>query len=100
MDEFNMYQGFIDDNTFATLPFFEIAESDTDVYVQWTIGSKLDKIAYDYYNNAALWKFILLANPKYFTEGDIEIDDIVRIPFPKENIFASIRDGVAKYSLF
>ena len=95
-----MYEGFIGDNTFATLPFFKIPESSSDFYVQWTVGSKLDKIAYDYYDNAALWKFILLANPKYFSEGDIEIDDIIRIPFPKQDMFSYIKQKVEQSKLF
>ncbi len=64
MDEFNMYEGFIDDNTFATLPFFNIPQGDNDAYVEWSVSSRLDKIAYTYYDNAAIWKLILLANKK------------------------------------
>jgi hypothetical protein len=100
MDEFNMYKDFIDDNTFATLPFFKIPISDTDEYVLWTVGSRLDTISFRYYNNAALGKFILLANPMYLTEADIEIGDILRIPYPKENIFGFIREKIAQYKLF
>jgi hypothetical protein len=100
MDEFNMYEGFIDDNTFKTLPFFTIPETENDAYVEWTVGSRLDKIAYTYYDNPALWKFILLANPQYISEADIDIEDILRIPLPKENIFNFIRQRVKESTLF
>ena len=100
MDEFNMYEGFIDDNTFSTLPFFNIPQTDNDAYVEWTVGSRLDKVAYNYYDNAALWKFILLANPQYLTEADIEIGDIIRVPLQKEDMFGYIRQKAEESKTF
>ena len=100
MDEFNIYSDFITDNTFAPLPFFKIQESPNDVYVEWNVGNRLDRLAYTYYENAALGKFILLANPTYISEGDIEIGDILRIPLPKENMFNLIRQKVDQSKLF
>jgi len=100
MDEFNMYEGFIDDNTFATLPFFTLPQTENDAYVEWTVGSRLDKIAYNYYDNAALGKFILLANPQYITEADIEIGDILRVSLPKEDMFDYIRQKVEESKIF
>jgi hypothetical protein len=94
MDEFNLYNGFIDDNTFATLPYFKIDESDEDIYIEWNVGNRLDILAYKYFQNAALWKFILLANPQYLCEGDINIGDILRIPITKENMFSIINRRV------
>ena len=100
MDEFNMYEGFIDDNTFSTLPFFNIPQTDNDAYVEWTVGSRLDKVPYNYYDNAALWKFILLANPQYLTEADIEIGDIIRVPLQKEDMFGYIRQKAEESKIF
>jgi hypothetical protein len=100
MDEFNMYEGFIDDNTFSTLPFFNIPQTDNDAYVEWTVGSRLDKVSYNYYDNAALWKFILLANPQYLTEADIEIGDIIRVPLQKEDMFGYIRQKAEESKIF
>ena len=100
MDEFNMYEGFIDDNTFSTLPFFNIPQTDNDAYVEWTVGSRLDKVSYNYYDNAALWKFILLANPQYLTEADIEIGDIIRVPLQKEDMFGYIRQKAKESKIF
>jgi hypothetical protein len=100
MDEFNMYEGFIDDNIFATLPFFTLPQTENDAYVEWTVGSRLDKIAYNYYDNAALGKFILLANPQYITEADIEIGDILRVSLPKEDMFGYIRQKIEESKIF
>jgi hypothetical protein len=100
MDEFNMYADFITDNSFATVPFLKIPETDSDAYVEWTVGSRLDKIAFIYYNNAALGKFILLANPEYISEADFNVGDIIRIPLPKENMFNFVRSRIAQSELF
>jgi hypothetical protein len=93
-DEFNIYNGFIDETTFATLPFFKIDETDEDVYIEWNVANRLDKLAYLYYENAALGKFILLANPQYLSEVDINIGDVIRIPMPKESVFSIIKNRV------
>lgn len=94
MDEFNMYADFITDEKFLTLPFLKINESPDDVYIEWNLGNRLDRLAYTYYNNAAFGKFILLANPQYITEGDIEVGNILRIPMPKQNLINTIRDRI------
>jgi hypothetical protein len=100
MDEFNLYADFITDNKFATLPFIKIPETGNDVYVEWSVGNRLDLLAYNYYNNAALGKLILLANPKYLSEADIEDGNIVRIPMPKEYFLNTIKDGIAASKTF
>lgn len=94
MDEFNIYADFVTDNTFATLPYFKIKETSDDVYVEWNVGNRLDRLAYTYYNNAAFGKFILLANPQYTSEGDIEVGNIIRIPMPKQYLINTIRDRI------
>jgi hypothetical protein len=94
MDEFNIYADFVTDNTFSTLPYFKIKETSDDNYVQWTLGDRLDRLAYKYYNNAAFGKFILLANPQYLSEGDIEVDNVIRIPMPKQYLLNTIRDKI------
>ena len=100
MDEFNIYADFVTDNTFATLPFIKIDESPEDEYVQWTLGDRLDRLAYKYYNNPAFGKFILLANPQYISENDIETDSIVRVPMPKQSLLNIIRDKINKSKKF
>jgi hypothetical protein len=94
MDEFNLYENYITDNQFQPVPFLKINENDDDIYVEWTNGSRLDKIAYTYYDNAALWKLILLANPFFLSEGDIQVGDILRLPATKDELFGEIRNSI------
>ena len=89
-----MYAEFITDNEFATLPYFKIKETSDDVYVEWNFGNRLDRLAYTYYNNAAFGKYILLANPQYLSEGDIDVGNIVRIPMPKQYLLDTIRTKI------
>jgi len=100
MDEFNIYADFITDNTFETLPFFKIKETPNDAYIEWNVGNRLDAIAYTYYNNAAFGKFILLANPEYISEGDIEVGNIIRIPMPKQYLLNAIREKIETSNRF
>lgn len=100
MDEFNMYSNFIDDNNFNTLPFLKIEETPNDSYIEWNVASRLDKLAFTFYNNAAFGKFILLANPEYLSEGDIEVGDVIRIPLPKEYLISAIRNSINQSNRF
>lgn len=100
MDEFNVYADYIDDNNFATLPFLSIPETQDDIFIEWNVGNRLDKLAYTYYNNAALGKFILLANPSFISEGDINVGDILRIPMTKEVMLNSIRNSIKQHKKF
>jgi len=100
MNEFNLYSNFIGDELFSTLPFLKVEEYNTDIYVQWNVSSRLDKLAYKYYNNASIYKLILLANPQYISEDQIEIDDYIRIPFPKETLFSRLNESINKSKKF
>jgi hypothetical protein len=94
MDEFNIYESYINDNQFQPLPFLKIDENDDDIYIEWTPGSRLDKIAYTYYDNPAIWKLILLANPVFLSEADISVGDVLRLPSTKQGLFSEIRDKI------
>lgn len=97
MEEFDIYSDFIDDNNFATLPFLNVEETSTDLWIRWSpIRDRLDKIAYKYYNNAKLGKLLLLANPQFICETDLDEGDIFRIPFPKESLFSRINEQIRK----
>jgi phage tail protein X len=100
MTEFDIYNEFIGDEFFKTLPFLFVDELDTDIYVQWSVGDRLDRIAYKYYNNPSLYKLILLANPSFISEDQINVDDYIRIPFPKESLFNRINLAIANSKKF
>lgn len=44
-------------------------------------GDTLDGISYLQYGDSKLWWAILDSNPQYMTEMDIEIGDVLMIPF-------------------
>ena len=47
---------------------------------QWCIGDTLDGVAYKIYGLCALRWVLLDANPKYRTEYDIHVGDIINVP--------------------
>lgn len=73
-----------DDSTIDQVPFVKISQSPSDKFETWGQSSRLDKIAQRYYNNPFFDFIILYGNPQYVNEFDIEIGDVIRIPFPLE----------------
>ena len=69
----------------------DISERDTDIHIEYCIGDRLDRIAYKFYGSTTYWWIILLANPQYAIEYDISIGDIIRIPFPLNDVLQEIR---------
>jgi hypothetical protein len=100
MTEFNVYNDFIRDEKFENLPSLKIEDSSQDFFIQWSDGNRLDKLAYKYYNNASLGKLILLANPSYVHENDINGGDFIRIPFPKDSFFIRIQKAIENAKKF
>ena len=49
-------------------------------YHTFGISDTLEGIAYKYYNNEKLYWVILDANPKYMSELDIQVGDVLIIP--------------------
>ena len=65
------------------LPFVKIPVNLSDKYETWnTEFSRLDKLSKKYYGNPFYDFLILLANPQYSSEFDIEDGTTIRIPFP------------------
>jgi hypothetical protein len=72
-------------------PLINITERDTDKYENYVIGiSRLDKIAYKYYNDPTLGEIILMGNPEYLSEADIPDNVVIRIPFPLNQVITEI----------
>lgn len=55
----------------------------SDFVYQYKAGDRLDILANEFYGNPQKKWIILLANPKYATELDIEVGDILNIPNPE-----------------
>lgn len=59
----------------------------TDDYVTFGHQDRIDKLAYQYYNDATMGWVIMAANPTYFHEFDISTGDKIRIPLPLDRVY-------------
>lgn len=65
------------------MPFVKIPENLSDKYETWNTNfSRMDRLSKKYYGNPFYDFLILLANPQYSSEFDIEDGTVIRIPFP------------------
>ena len=72
-------------------PSVKIRVRETDLYMTYTDEEKLESVAHRVYNDPHYWWIILLANPEYVTEYDIEPGEIIRIPMPLNSAINEIR---------
>ena len=49
-------------------------------YHTFSVSDTLEGLAYEYYNSEKLYWVILDANPKYMSELDIQVGDVIIIP--------------------
>ncbi len=97
MEAYDIYREFRKNNDITFYPNIVIPESETDIFVSYEKGARLDKFANDYYNNPSDYKLILMANPKFTYEFDIPNGEIIRIPFPKDSAIIRYLTAVKKY---
>jgi nucleoid-associated protein YgaU len=68
----------------SLLPIY-IEPTDKDIYVITTEGDRLDKLAFQYYDDATLWWIIVSANPTLRKDSlYIEPGAQIRIPDPND----------------
>lgn len=73
------------------LPTINIKKRPTDIYV--TKGFKrLDQLAYDFYDDADLWKIILIANPLFKNDFTIHHNVVIRVPYPINDVLNEINE--------
>lgn len=72
---------------------FEILHRDTDVYITYHEADRLDLISDKYYGSPEYWWIILSAND-YQLEFDIEAGEILRVPYPLNDVLGEIRKQV------
>ena len=53
--------------------------------VHWSVGTKLYKLAHQYYNDSKLWWVIAAFNQKP-TDSHFSVGDVVYIPLPLERV--------------
>lgn len=71
----------------SVMPFVKIPVNLSDKYETWNVGfSRMDRLSVKYYGNPFYDFLILLSNPQFSSEFDIEDGAIIRIPFPLSKV--------------
>jgi len=73
-------------------PDVKISDRETDLYVEFGTADKLENIAYRVYDDPKLWWIIMLANPEYTMEYEIEAGETIRVPLPLNTVITEIRE--------
>lgn len=91
----NINERFADDET---VPFISIPKRATDKIEEFRQGiDRMDKFSLKYYNNPYMGRLILMANPEYTFEFDIEDGALIRIPFPLEEVMEEYNRQITIY---
>lgn len=75
------------------VPQVDIAQRSTDVYVTFNSADRLDAIASRIYGQPEFYWVILAANG-YAAEFEIDPGEILRVPYPLEEVVEDIREQV------
>jgi len=75
----------------SIFPSVTIRERSSDLYVQYSSEDKLETLANRVYGDVSLWWIILLANPEYAMEYEIDGGEIIRIPAPLNSVVKEIK---------
>ena len=100
MISYNRYQSFILDGTYRKVPFIEVPQSPSDIYVYYEVGkTRLDLLSYQYYGDSNYGWLILQANPSVGSlEFNIKNNTKLRIPYPLENAIQGYESNISKYN--
>jgi len=81
---YDRYRNFRDNSNIKPIPGIKIPESSSDKLILYRKGlTRLDKVSYEYYNNAYSGWLILSANQEYGgLEFNIPDNTLLRVPFP------------------
>ena len=80
-------------NPNKNVPAYSIMDRQTDIYVNYNDTDRLDNMAYRFYGSSEYWWIILDAN-NYQIEFDIEPGEILRIPYPLNEVLQEIKEQV------
>lgn len=78
-------------NPVRIFPQVLIDERETDLYVEYNVETKLETIAFEAYGNPKYWWIVLMANPEFDMEYEIEPGDVIRVPFPLNPVVTEIK---------
>jgi hypothetical protein len=93
----NRYKDLVQSNgNMLSFPKVVISKRDTDKFVLYnSLKTRLDRIAYEIYNDDTYWWVILLANPDYPLEYDIPPNTVIRVPFPIADVVGEINSKIS-----
>lgn len=77
-------------NIKSIFPFIEIELRSTDKKEKWDSNSKMSNLSAKYYGDPRYGWIIMLANPQYSLEFDIEVGTIIRVPLPFKEVLKEI----------
>jgi hypothetical protein len=97
---FDRYANFRQGNKIGVVPFGEIPETNSDIYITYMRGTKrLDQISYEYYGSPDYAWLILQANPQYGSmEFNIPDNVELRIPYPLNIALEGYNKSIEKYN--
>ena len=72
-----------------------ISDRDGDLFIEISSEDKLENIAYRVYADPSLWWIIMLANPEYVMEYEIEPGETLRVPLPLNAVITEIKNQVS-----
>lgn len=75
------------------VPTFTISKRDSDIYLNYLNGDRLDLMSYRVYGEPQYWWIILAAND-YSLEFDIEFGEILRVPYPLSEVISEIKEQI------
>jgi hypothetical protein len=76
----------------AVMKMIKIDRRQTDKFIIFDTGNRLDMVSNDYYGNPNYYWIILMANPKYSMPDQIQNGDQIRIPLPLSDVFEEIEE--------
>lgn len=83
------------DGSMQNFPRVTIKKRETDKYVLYNYSkTRLDRIAFQNYEDDTFWWIILLANPEYYLEFDIPNNTVLRVPYPILDVLGEVETKI------
>ena len=74
----------------STFPPVDIRTRTSDLFITLTRGNRFDLISQDVYEHPDYWWVILLANSQYANEFEIPLGEVIRVPYPLNDVLDEI----------
>ena len=88
---YNFYSLLKTNDKLKNMPPVEIDRRPTDKSVTYNKQkNRLDTIAGNIYEDETFFRLILWANPQYFLEFDIPDNEVIRVPWPLQDVLNEV----------